>query len=167
MRNEIIQSLKSHPEKGGLYYKEVRYLLIRPETLVAFQKGTEREIGEKASQILYRSGFEGGTLSSRRYREIFGFSDEKIIRFMIEMGPRIGWGRFVLEDFDPLKKHLAVAVYHSPFAQAYGPSFSPVCHLIRGVVGGMASVVFSGEIEAKEPACLAKGDESCKFEVVG
>jgi predicted hydrocarbon binding protein len=78
---------------------------------------------------------------------------------MIEMGPQIGWGRFELGRFDPSKKILIVRVYHSPFAEAYGDSSSSVCHFIRGVLGGMASIVFGREIEAKEVACLSTGDE--------
>jgi len=166
MENPILKELISNPEKGGLFYKEVRYLLIRPETLAAFQKAAEKEIGEKVSSILYQSGFHGGTLSSKRYREVFGFSDEEIIRFMVKMGPQIGWGRFELERFDGNKKVLIVRVYHSPFAEGYGPSSKPVCHMIRGVLGGMGSLVFRKEIESKEVSCLARGDEYCRFEIM-
>jgi uncharacterized protein len=166
MENQILKGINFSEEKGGLFYKEVRYLLIRPETLITFQRAIEKELGEKASQILYQSGFIGGILSSKRYREVFGLSDEQIIHFMIEMGPQIGWGRFELERFDPSKKILIVRVYHSPFAEAYGDSSSPVCHFIRGVLGGMASIVFGREIEAKEVACLSTGDECCRFEIM-
>ena len=59
MENQILKDIHFNSGKGGLFYKEVRYLLIRPETLVTFQKAIEKELGEKASQILYRSGFQG------------------------------------------------------------------------------------------------------------
>jgi predicted hydrocarbon binding protein len=166
MENQILKELVFNSEKGGLFYKEVRYLLVRPETLAAFQKAAEKEMGEKASNILYQSGFQGGTLSSKKYREVFGFSDEEIIRFMVEMGPQIGWGRFELERFDGNKKTLIVRVYHSPFAEGYGPSSKPVCHMIRGVLAGMTSLVFRKEIESKEVSCLARGDEYCRFEIM-
>ncbi len=166
MDNRILKELKFVPEKGGFFYNEVRYLLIRPETLAAFQKAIEKEIGEKASRILFESGFEGGSLSSKRYREVFGLSDEEVVRFMMEMGSQIGWGRFELERFDSAQKRLVVKVYHSPFAEAYGSSLKPICHMIRGVLGGMASVVFGTKVEPKELSCLAKGNECCRFEVM-
>ncbi len=166
MDNKILKELKFSAEKGGLFYNEVRYLLIRPETLAAFQKGIEQEMGERASQILFESGFQGGSLSSKRYREAFGLSDEEIVRFMMEMGSQIGWGRFELVRFDSAKKHCVVKVYHSPFAEAYGPSPKPICHMIRGVLGGMGSLVFEKVIESKESSCLAKGDECCRFELM-
>jgi predicted hydrocarbon binding protein len=165
MENQILEELAFNPEKGGLFYKEVRYLLLRPETLAAFQKAAEREMGEKASEVLYESGFQGGTLSSKRFREIFGFSDEEIIRFMVKMGCQIGWGRFELAKFDGHQGVLSVKVYHSPFAEGYGPSSQPVCHTIRGVLGGMGSLVFGKEIESKEVSCLAKGDDYCRFDI--
>jgi len=166
MTLSILKELNFFPDRGGLFYRDVRYLLIRPETLISFQKAIEKELGEKASQILFQSGFQGGVLSSKRYREVFKLSDEEIVHFMMQMGPQIGWGRFELERFDPKQRHLAVNVFNSPFAEAYGPSPAPVCHLIRGVLSGMASIVFGREIEAKELFCLAKGNECCKFEIM-
>jgi hypothetical protein len=166
MDNKILKELSFALEKGGLFYKEVRYLLIRPEVLVTVQKEVEKELGERADHILFQSGFQGGSLSSKRYREVFNFSHEEIVRFMIEMGPQIGWGRFELERFVPDSKSLSVKVYHSPFAEAYGTSTKPVCHFIRGVLSGMATAVFKKESEITEILCLAKGDPYCKFELV-
>ena len=166
MDNKIMKELKFNAETGGLFYNEVRYLLIRPETLATFQKGIEKEMGEKASRILFESGFQGGSLSSKKYREIFAFSDEEIVHFMAEMGSQIGWGRFELEKFDFAQKRLVFKVYHSPFAEAYGSSSKPICHMIRGVLGGMASVLFGREVQSKELYCLAKGDEWCWFEIM-
>jgi predicted hydrocarbon binding protein len=166
MNHEILKELNVVVEKGGLFYRDVRYLLIRPETLATFQKAIEKELGEKASQVLFEAGFEGGALSSKKYREVFGLSDQEIIQFMMDMGPQIGWGRFELERFNPGERCLIVKVYHSPFAEAYGSSSLPVCHLIRGVLGGMASTVFGRKTEAIESSCLAKGDKSCRFEII-
>ncbi len=166
MNHEILKELCLVAEKGGLFYKDVRYLLIRPETVAKFQKAIEKELGEKASHVLFEAGFEGGTLSSKKYREVFGLSDQEIIRFMMDMGPQIGWGRFELERFDPAERCLILKVHHSPFAAAYGPSSSPVCHLIRGVLAGTASAVFGQKTKAIESSCLAKGDEYCRFEIL-
>lgn len=167
MENKILKELHFISEKGGLFFREVRYILIRPETLSTLQKAMEREIGEKASEILFQSGYEGGSLSTQRYREAFQCTDEEVVQFMIRMGPQIGWGRFELETFDPVLKQLRVKIHRSPFAEAYGSSPLPVCHLIRGVLAGMASIVFKKEVRAKELSCLAEGNPFCRFEVIG
>lgn len=163
-KNAILEDLRFNPEKGGLFYKEVRYLLIRPEVLATFQKEVERELGVRTELILFRSGFQGGSLSSKKYREVFNLSDYEIVRFMIEMGTQIGWGRFELERFDPSNHLLSINVHHSPYAEAYGASKVSVCHFIRGVLSGMASEVFKEEKGLKEVHCLAKGDLFCRFE---
>lgn len=163
-QSAILEDLCFDPEKGGLFYKEVRYLLIRPEVIATFQKEVERELEMKAEQILFRSGFQGGSLSSKRYREVFSLKDHEIVRFMIQMGTQIGWGRFELEKFDPVNRLLSVTVHHSPFAMAYGASKTSVCHFIRGVLSGIASEVFKEEKEMKEVHCFAKADPFCRFE---
>ena len=166
MHNEILKELNFVQEKGGLFYKEVRYLLIRPETMTAFQKAVEKELGGKANEIFFESGFAGGVLSSKRYQEVFSFSNEEIVRFMMNMGSQIGWGRFELEKFDPNQKNLIVKVFHSPFAEAYGTSSSGVCHFIRGVMAGMASTVFQKTVISKELSCISKSDLFCRFEIM-
>lgn len=166
MDHEILKELYVVQEMGGLFYRKVRYLLIRPETLISFQKATERELGPKANQILFESGFTGGTLSARRYREAFSFSDEEIVRFMIRMGSQIGWGRFELEKLDAFQKKLVIKVFHSAFAEAYGASKSGVCHFIRGVMAGLASTIFQITVISKESSCLSKGDPFCRFEIM-
>lgn len=165
MEIEIVKQLRFDSKRGGLYYQEVRYLLIRPETLSSFQRAMEEAVGEKGREMLFDAGLRGGTLSTRRYRETLGLSDEKTVRFMITMGSQIGWGRFEVERFDPGAKILRVKVFHSPFAEAYGPSSRSVCHLLRGVMAGLGSVIFDESVQAEEPLCLAKGDPWCLFEV--
>lgn len=166
MKNRILKDLHFDDDKGGLYFQGIRYLLIRPEVLVTFQKEIEKEFPEKAETILFQSGFQGGMLSSKKFKELFQFSDEETIRFMMEMGGQIGWGRFELVKFDPLLLQLSLKVYFSPFAEAYGKSKKSICHFIRGVMGGMAFTIFRKEICAEEINCLAKGDPFCRFEIM-
>src|SRR5439155_417493 len=45
---------------GGLTYRGSRYLLVRPETLVALQKAVEAALGERAPACLVAGGRSGG-----------------------------------------------------------------------------------------------------------
>ncbi len=164
-KNKILDHLSFQFERGGLFYQEVRYLLIRPEVLVTLQKGIEKELPDKARFLLFQSGFQGGNLSGKRYKEVFHLTDHEIIQFMIDMGTQIGWGRFELKKFDLKNHNLIVKVYHSPFAEAYGVSNTPVCHFIRGVLSGLTSVIMGREDEVEEMLCLAKGDLHCEFKL--
>lgn len=165
MTNEIVANLEWDPAEGRLSFKEVRYLLIRPETLVDFQKAAEAALGEQAGQLVYEGGFTGGALSSRRYKAEFGYSDEEIVDFMCTMGGQIGWGHFELIELDADAGRLVVRVEDSPFAEAYGEADTGVCHFIRGVMGGMGAGLFDAEVEAMETACGAMGDPACRFRV--
>jgi len=163
--NSILDDLTYDSEKGALNYKGVRYLLIRPETLAAIQKGVEEACGEEGNGKIFRGGFEGGYLSAKKFKEINKFSNREILDFMIKMGNEIGWGSFKLELFDPPTKKISIAVENSPFAENYSKSTVGVCHLIRGVVSGMASVIFGHDCIASEVSCRAKGDDKCLFVV--
>lgn len=165
MDNDILQGLEWDPDSGRLTFNQVRYLLIRPETLVDFQKAVEAELGEQAGDLIYAGGFTGGSLSSRRYKEVFGYSDEEIVGFMCRMGGQIGWGRFELVELDPDAGRLVVQVWDSPFAEAYGAADHGVCHFIRGVMAGLGAGIFDAEVEAIETRCTARDDPGCRFDI--
>jgi predicted hydrocarbon binding protein len=165
--NPILDEMVYDPSSGSLRFKDVRYLLIRPETIVGFQKALVENYGHEAADHLFEGGFTGGSLSAETYKKIHGFSDNEIVEFMMNMGSQIGWGHFSLKRYDPSVKYLSVTVKDSPFARAYGHSAQGVCHLVRGVLAGMASVLFAGECTADEVECQARGDERCRFEMKG
>lgn len=165
--NTILKDLIFDESCGALSYKGVRYLLIRAETIAGFQKNIKETCGEEAAEKIFTGGFEGGSLSAKKYRELHNFSDSEIIGFMMKMGAQIGWGRFSLERYDPKLKILQVSVAHSPFAESYGKSSQGVCHLTRGVLCGLAAILFDHDCSASEIECRAKGDRRCLFVIKG
>ncbi len=162
-KNSILDDLEYDENSGTLTYHGVRYLLVRPETIIDFQKEIEKVLGKNAKEGFYQGGFSGGYLSSKKYKETFNYSDKQLIDFMMKMGTEIGWGKFTLNHFDPEKGILGVSVKNSPFAGSYGKSSKCVCDLIRGVVGGMASIIFDQYCIAHEVECVSKGFKKCVF----
>jgi len=163
--NSILNALEYDAASGALSYKDVRYLIIRPETLVGLQKAIEKHSAMAARDAFFQGGYQGGYLSAKKYKEIQNLSDNETIRFMMKMGSEIGWGHFKLDDYDFAQKKMQIRVENSPFAAAYGDSGAGVCHLIRGVLGGLATFLFSRNCIVSETRCLAKGDEHCEFQV--
>lgn len=161
--NKILKELNHNPGEGALRYKGIRYLLIRPETLIGLQKAVERETGTPQFDALYEGGFAGGFLSSKNYQEMHGYTDREVLDFMTSMGGEIGWGRFQVEQYDPEAEILEISVASSPFAEAYGEAEHPVCHLLRGIVAGIGSALLKTECGAIETACSAMGDDKCRF----
>ncbi len=142
---------------GELSYRGGRYLLIRPETLVALQRALEALVGDRAGECLVTGGRAGG---GRATRDLAGDARERAER-LVRMGTAIGWGEFALELFMP--RTFVVTVRRSPFAVAYGPSSGPVCHLIRGVLESLAAAVLDGPARVTETACAAAGAPTCRF----
>jgi predicted hydrocarbon binding protein len=142
----------------ALRLADVRHPADSPGDAAPFQHALEVEVGpEIAGELLYAGGFTGGQLSGRRYKEALGLSDAEAVAFMCRMGGEIGWGAFALETLAPAR--LVVAVTSSPFAAAYGAGDHAVCHLIRGVLGGLAAGLWNAAVSARETACAACGDE--------
>lgn len=159
----IAENLCFNREEGSLTFKGVRYILIRPETIVRIQKEVEKAVGSEAQSILASGGFEGGSLSARTYREKFGLSKEEIVEYMCNMGSSIGWGRFKLVELSD--GHIVIEVRNSPFAEKYGRSEKGVCHLISGVLAGLGRMVLESEVESHEESCISRGEGLCRFVV--
>ncbi|MEE8449916.1 MAG: V4R domain-containing protein [Thermodesulfobacteriota bacterium] len=165
--NQILDNLEYDSQSGCISFKEVRYILVRPETIMALLSSLEEELGERAGQFFYQGGMSGGRLSAQKYKQTLGLSEKGLVEFMISMGTQIGWGRFELVAFDMEKRMLEINVHNSPYAQAYGPSQRPVCHVIRGVLAGLAQGIFERPVQAGETGCLATGNNCCRFLVKG
>lgn len=164
-QNAIIDQLVYDPASGALKYKDVRYLLIRPETIVGFQKTIEEHSRKAAQDALFQGGYQGGYLSAKKYQEMQNFSDRETIGFMMTMGAEIGWGHFQLLEYELENRKLQIRVENSAFAEAYGDSTEGVCHLINGVLSGLATVVFGRNCKGIETECVAKGDKNCVFHI--
>jgi predicted hydrocarbon binding protein len=167
MANSILDNLEYDEGRGTLTFKDVRYMLIRPDTVVDFQKAVEAELGDRTAEMMMAGGYTGGSRSSQRYKEVFDYSNEEIVAFMCNMGREIGWGDFEVEEFDQEVRRLVVLVRNSAFAEAYGDADRGVCHLIRGVMAGMAAGIFGADVRSDETHCRAKGDPHCRFVIVG
>jgi predicted hydrocarbon binding protein len=164
-QNSIIDQLMYDPASGALTYRDVRYLLIRPETIVGFQKTIEKHSRTGAQDALFQGGYGGGYLSAKKYKEMQNLSDSETISFMMTMGAEIGWGNFQLIEYDFENRKLQIRVENSAFAEAYGDATEGVCHLISGVLSGLATVLFARNCIAFEIECLAKGDKHCVFHI--
>jgi predicted hydrocarbon binding protein len=163
--NSIIDQLLYDPASGALTYRDVRYVVIRPETIVGFQKTIEKHSLKGAQDALFQGGYQGGYLSAKKFKEMHNLSDRETIDFMMTMGAEIGWGHFQLIEYDFKNRKLQIKVENSAFAQAYGNAKQGVCHLINGVLSGLATVLFGRNCMGSETECLAKGDKHCIFQI--
>ena len=168
MENEIIRDLQHDADSGAIFFKNVRYLIIRPETVMGMFKSLGDSVGwDKAGDIFYNGGYEGGKASSLKFREVFNLSAREAADYICGMGNKIGWGNFILDEFDEENKRLMITVKSSPFAEQMPASGRAVCHFLRGVIGGLGSASFDSENQAEEISCTSRGDDICRFRFQG
>jgi hypothetical protein len=133
------------------------YILIRPETLIGWQKAVEVELGARAPDCMAAGGLVGG---ARAVAALQGPPGARVTR-LLAAGRELGWGDFALERLTP--RELVVTVADSPFARAYGSATAPVCHLIRGVLQVLAQSVLETDAAVEETHCAATGARRCRF----
>jgi len=168
MRNPILEMLAFEPESGKIALHGVRYLLVRPETLVAIQRSLEADLGAAAARILEDAGRLGGATSARRFLDAFpDRARSELLDWFCELGTDFGWGRLRL---DPTASDspgsFAIEVAGGPVATAYGEGTAqPVCHLLRGVLAGIGEVLLDGTASVVERSCAAVTPGPCRFVV--
>jgi predicted hydrocarbon binding protein len=145
-------------QPGRLSYLGSRYLLIRPETIVAMQRAVEAVLGDRAAECFAAGGRAGG---GKAMADLPGEPAARIAT-LLATGSSIGWGRFALESFTA--DRLVVVVHESPFAEAYGTAETPVCHLTRGVLESLARSVLGDGWTVRETECAAVDAPACRFE---
>ncbi|HSF19322.1 MAG TPA: 4-vinyl reductase [Vicinamibacteria bacterium] len=163
--NQLLDSLTFEPSGGCLSLQSARYFIVRPTLLVDLQKSIEALLGHEAGQIMAQTAAIEGASLAGRYRDAFGYSSEQVIGSVAFMLSELGWGAVSVEMTNLEGREMVFKVMESPFAEPYGPSTQPVCHLLLGTFQGIAMTIFESEATGMEVQCLAKGDSCCRFVV--
>lgn len=145
---------------GAWFDQTRRYMLIRPEALMGIFSRLAPEPRLLALSALEDSIFEQGSDSARAYRSMGG-TGESLLDVIAASAPQLGWGQWQFERHGSM---LALGVRNSPFAAGYGPSTTPVCAAITGMMRAVSTLVFDRPCHAREVQCAATGAEDCRFE---
>jgi predicted hydrocarbon binding protein len=163
--NSFLDNFEFEPAEGRLGLQGVRYLLMRPSILVELQKALESQLPYDAPAILTGAAQAEGVAVAGRLKEVFAYSEAEVVSTLLFHLQQGGWGALSAEMINTETREVVVRGEGSPFAEGYGPSIGPVCHLLLGVLNGMAIALFESEVEGLEVQCQAKGDQACRFVV--
>lgn len=155
--NSVLAGLRDDGH-GRLLHRGARFMLIRPETLMGAQRALEGAAGATAAECFTAGGRAGG---ARAIAATAGQARERLER-LVTMGRELGWGEFGVESWSPAR--MVITVRHSAFAEAYGRSSGPVCHLLRGVLEAFAEQLLGRPVRVTESRCAATGEPLCRFE---
>jgi predicted hydrocarbon binding protein len=163
--NQILDSISFDPNEGKLTLQALRYLLVRPGLLLELQKALEMHLPDEAAGILSDAAQNEGVVLASRLKEVFSYSEEQVLSSLAFMLAEAGWGATTVQMVNLENCELVFKVEASPFAEEYGPSVGPVCHLLLGLFRGAGLVLFERDIDGQEVQCIAKGGTSCMFVV--
>ncbi len=160
MASSFRERLTLDPDAGAWFDQTRRYMLIRPEALMGIFRRLPEAERAMALTALQDSVFEQGSDSARAYRAMGG-TGEALLGVIQESAPELGWGRWRFSRGGDI---LRLEVKNSPFAAGFGPSSTPVCAAITGMVRAVSTLVFERPTIARETHCASMGHDLCRFE---
>jgi len=140
-----------------------RFLPQLQRTLVAVY-------GPEVQKSIYKSARAESAEVVRRIADsivgVLGRLDAKrLSQELLKEFPKRGYGNAELISFDKTSSKF-VARIHNCFNCKGIRDTNHVCAISAGLLAGGAFVVTHKEMDAKQTACLAKGDPHCEFEIV-
>lgn len=151
-------------ERGELRDGDFRYMLIRADTLMGIFRTLPQAERAAALDAFKAAVVEYGSRSARSYQAKLASEDRRrLFDVIAATAPQLGWGRWRFIDAGD---GLTVEVDNSPFAAGHGPSDTPVCHAIAGMLTASGTLALGGPVSAVETRCAAQaGAGPCRFEV--
>lgn len=152
-----------------------RMMLVSEDFIVGYQVALEEELGDAASDIMYRCGFEWGRQDIRafakRYVDEFGTKiNQANFGSMLETWwwpfQASGWGAWRYDLTHRKEGLIYVDLFDSAVAKSVGNIGKVACHYYAGLFAAVFSYLAKRELSAIEIQCYSMGEEFCKF-VVG
>jgi predicted hydrocarbon binding protein len=160
-RRRFLNRLAFDPDAGTLHDGDIRYMMIRGDTLMGLFARLPEPARQQALQALTDSTFEFGSKSAAKYRASGAADPAALLDVIVETAPQLGWGSWTFTE--RTAGGLVLEVRNSPFADGYGTSPQPVCAPIAGMLRAVSSMVLDGATAAEETTCAAQSGEVCRF----
>ena len=149
-----------------------RVVRVTEDFILALQAGLEEEVGDAASEIMYKAGYYWGEqdmqIYSARVQQEFEVAFNKMsMGMMLETWwwPLTieGWGTWRY-DFSQGKQGLIfIDLYESAWAKTLGDVGEVVCHFYAGLFAAVMSNLSKRRLAGIEIQCYAMGEDYCKF----
>lgn len=151
-------------EDGALNDGDIRYLLIRTDSLMQLFKRLPPDIRRQAFDAFAASVSENGRKSlDARIRRLNLSRDQLYQDIAKSSASQLGWGVWTFHRTG--SAGFTVDVTNSPFVHGFGPSKHPVCFPIKGMLAAMGELVLASAVDVEETACAAVAGECCQFAV--
>jgi predicted hydrocarbon binding protein len=115
-----------------------------------------------AAVILQRVGYAYGRAAGRAARTSQS-QQEDAFSSMESLARESGWGQLTLNSGDLSGGMASITVRGCFFCVHARESTEPVCHVLVGLIGGMADEIIGATHRVSEGKCIAKGDAVCEI----
>jgi len=114
--------------------------------------------------VLWHTGYAIGIELTKLFKDTYGIS--KPCDYFAVLAARtieLGWGYVEEVKLNQIARTVKFSIQDLWECSFSKPSEKPQSHIYRGILAGMASVVFKTDMIAEEKMCIAKGDNKCLF----
>jgi len=154
----------------NIYGQRVMY--VSEDFITGLQEGLETEVGDAASEIMYKCGYRWGMEDMKSFTERARAEFEVEFRRM-GVGMMLetwwwpltiqGWGSWRY-DFSQARQGLIfIDLFESAVAQSLGDIGKVVCHFYAGMFSAVLSSLAKRELSGIEIQCYSMGEDYCKF----
>src|SRR5690242_19593911 len=98
MPPRFLDRLKFDPETGSLHDGEIRYMMIRGDTLMGLFARLPEPARQQALAALTESTFEFGSKSAAKYRAAGAADPAALLNVIVETAPQLGWGSWTFTE---------------------------------------------------------------------
>jgi predicted hydrocarbon binding protein len=137
-------------------------LVLSAEALCELQRGAESQGERFATELLSAAGFSMGQGIARQLQHPERDAMALATAYLHALSS-LGMGLARIVRLDLKERVLEVDVQGSPFVATYARAEGPSCPFWRGLVTGLAEVLFGVGVAGEEVACVALGAERCRF----
>lgn len=115
-----------------------------------------------AAVILQRVGYSYGRAMGRAAKNS-DTSPEQTFEAMQTLARESGWGALSLNSGDLFGGQARIVVRDCFFCLHAREATEPVCHVLVGLIGGIADEIIGPQHRVTEEKCIAKGDAVCEI----
>lgn len=128
---------------------------------LSIKKELEDTFPSEADLVMERMGYSYGSWIASRAAKLGGGSAfDELARLAVSLG----WGRLAVATGDPLGSSSSITLDDCAFCST-SVKDSQGCEFFAGILHGLLDTATDSEHGISEPACVCRGDPSCRFDV--
>lgn len=139
-----------------------RVMALGSHGWATIEKELETTFITGAAVILQRVGYSYGRAVGRAAKRQ-ELEPEHAFDVMQNLARESGWGAFSLNSGDLNAGEAKITVKDCFFCLHARESPEPVCHVLVGLIGGMADEILNVSHRVVEDKCISKGDAVCEI----